>query len=272
MQLFNSFVGSSYLFGFPCLATLASFALLPVTASDNLPPSRKTMRRNSNRFVSRKMWEALLVTIVLSLTATVGTSPVALLFAVAFVPPPSLDSYRRLDRHHQLDGSSPLPFGHSIILSAKQGRPKGSGRSEEEWDAVRAERKEQLREALCFDKKQIDKLVRAYPAVLTCHRIIEETFVPKVAMLQERLEIDQKTAGKILSNPFVFSISATSMLQKIDILHDRFRFNTKEIEKMCRNCPTIFSISIAALDERTRYVQTRLDLTDKELAEFIQMS
>lgn len=217
------------------------------------------------------MWEALLVTIV-SLTATVGTSPAVILFADGFVPPPSLDSYRRLDRHHQLDGSSPLPFGHSIILSAKQGRPKGSGRSEEEWDAVRAERKEQLREALCFDKKQIDKLVRAYPAVLTCHRIIEETFVPKVAMLQERLEIDQKTAGKILSNPFVFSISATSMLQKIDILHDRFRFNTKEIEKMCRNCPTIFSISIAALDERTRYVQTRLDLTDKELAEFIQMS
>lgn len=215
------------------------------------------------------MWEALLFTSALSLTTRVGTSPAVILFADGFVPPPSLDSYRRLDRHHQLDGSSPLPFGHSTILSAKQGRPKGSGRSEEEWDAVRAERKEQLREALCFDKKQIDKLVRAYPAVLTCHRIIEETFVPKVAMLQERLEIDQKTAGKILSNPFVFSISATSMLQKIDILHDRFRFNTKEIEKMCRNCPTIFSISIAALDERTRYVQTRLDLTDKELAEFI---
>ena len=131
---------------------------------------------------------------------------------------------------------------------------------------MREERKGQLREALCLEQKGIDKLVCANPRVLLFR--VKETVVPKVAMLQERLEIDQKTAGKILSAPFMFSHSATQMLQKIDFLHDRFGFNAKEIVKMCRSYPQIFTRSSGGLDEKTRYFQTCLDLTDKELAEF----
>ena len=215
------------------------------------------------------MRPALVVTSVLFLMADratnkVGTSPAAILFADAFVPPQSLDNYRRVDHRHQYDGSSPLSFGHSTILPARVGRPE---RSEEERDALYKKRKEQLKEVLCLDQKGIDKLTDVFPTALTF--IVEKNVVPKVAMLQERLEIDQKTAGKILSHPFVFSHSATQILQKIDFLHDRFGFNAKEIAKMCRSYPQIFTRSKAGLDEKTRYFQICLDLTDKELAEFI---
>ena len=219
------------------------------------------MRRH--RSVSKRPRAALVVTSVLSLTADratnrVGTSPAAIFSADAFVPPPSLDTYRRLaDRHHQSDVTSPLPYDHSTTLPARQGRPR---RSEEEWDAVREERKEQLKEVLCLDQKSVDKLVRAN---------VEETVVPKVAMLQERLEIDQKTAGKILSNPFVFSSSATSLLQKIDFLQDRLNLDTKTMARIISSTPWLLTQNVGNLEKKIQFIGDSLDLADKEAGELI---
>ena len=155
---------------------------------------------------------------------------------------------------------------HRHRSTAKLVRPKGSGRSEEEWDAVREERKEQLKEVLCLDQKGVDKLVRANPSVLT--HVVENT-LPKVAMLQERLEIDQKTAGKILSDPFTFGQSANRILQKIDWLQDRLNLDTNDIAKICCNAPCVLGFSSDRLEDILRFIQSCLDLTDKELANFI---
>ena len=217
------------------------------------------------------MRAALLVASALSLEpgcATrnrVGTSsPAAILFADAFAPPASLGTFRRLDRNHQYDGLSPLPFDHSVILPAKPGRP---GRSEEERETLYKKRKEQLKEVLCLDQKGIDKLVRANPRVLLFR--VKETVVPKVAMLQERLEIDQKTAGKILSVPFIFSQSATTMLQKIDWLQDRMNLDIKTIARNINSTPWILGQRVETLEEKIRFIGNSLDLADNEVAEMI---
>ena len=222
-----------------------------------------------HRSLSRRMWGALHVigAIVVSLTADCSTnwarkSPA--ICAHAFVPPPPLDSYRRLDRHHQFDGSSPLSFGNSIILSAKVGRPK---RSEEEREALYKERKEQIKEALCLDQKQIDKLVSTNPGALEYR--VEENVMPKVEMLQERLGVDQKTAGKILSLPFVFGISVSSSLQNIDWLQDRLYLDAKGIAKLISTNPTLLSIKKETLEKKIQFIRNCLDMTDDEVTELI---
>ena len=156
---------------------------------------------------------------------------------------------------------------HRHRSTKKLVRPKGSGRSEEEWDAVREERKEQLREALCLDQKGIDKLVRAYPPALSY--VVETTVAPKIAMLQERLEIDQKTAGKILSSSYVFSYSATTMLQKIDWLQDRMNLDIKTMARIISSTPWILGQSVRTLEENIQFIGNSLDLPDNEVGELI---
>ena len=155
---------------------------------------------------------------------------------------------------------------HRHRSTAKLVRPKGSGRSEEEWDAVREERKEQLKEVLCLDQKGVDKLVRANPSVLT--HVVENT-MPKVAMLQERLEIDQKTAGKILSDPFAFGQSANRILQKIDWLQDRLNLDNKTMARIISSTPLLLGRSLGNLEKKIQFIGNSLDLADKEVGKLI---
>ena len=156
---------------------------------------------------------------------------------------------------------------HRNLSQAKRGRPKGSGRSEEERDAVYKERKEQIKEVLCLDQKQIDKLVSAFPIALDFR--VEENVKPKVEMLQERLGIDQKTAGKILSHPFVIGRSSSSILQNIDWLQDRLNLDVKGTAKFLSTNPPLLSQGVETLGEKIQFIRNCLDMTDDEVTELI---
>ena len=132
---------------------------------------------------------------------------------------------------------------------------------------MREERKEQLKEALGLDQKGVDKLVRANPRLLMC--CVEETVVPKVAMLQERLEIDQKTVLKILSQPFAYSASTTSMLQKIDWLQDRLNLDNKTMARIISSTPLLLGRSLGNLEKKIQFIGNSLDLADKEVGKLI---
>ena len=139
-------------------------------------------------------------------------------------------------------------------------------RSEEERDAVYEERKEQIKKALCLNQKQIDKLVSTTPIVLQ-HRI--ENAIPKIEMLQERLGIDQKTAGKIISHPFVFTRSCASLMETIDWLQDRLNLDAKSIARICSSSPYLLGKTVESLEEKIKLIRNCLDLTDAEVTKLL---
>ena len=108
-----------------------------------------------------------------------------------------------------------------------------------------AERKEQLRQLLCLDQKGIDKLVDSNPGVLKLD--IDGNVVPKSEMLQRRLGIDQKKAGRILSCPGANRLIAQNQgvtQAGIDYLQNELGLSDKEIAKVLVSCPKLLARSI----------------------------
>ena len=179
-----------------------------------------------------------------------------------------------------------------------RGRPKVS-------DEEMEERKEQLRILLCATKAEIDKLVRNDPSVLMRRDIIK-SYGPKVAMLQDRLGISQKAAGKLClqckrmlgysletmeakmdwlqarldaddtaqllkvikrSSGKVLTVSEDKILEIQDWMAERLDLGDARIAQMCRNSPQLLSIKISTLDGKVNWVQTALSLSDEELSD-----
>ena len=116
----------------------------------------------------------------------------------------------------------------------------GTKISDEEMD----ERKEQLRELLCATKAEIEQLVAQSPRVLNYSDVVE-SHGPKVALLQERLEINQKAAGKLcLSANRLLRISLENLEAKIDWLQARLDLDKTQLRKIIERSPVTLTLSI----------------------------
>ena len=166
-------------------------------------------------------------------------------------------------------------------------------------------RKDQLRIVLCTTKAEIDKLVRKNPSVLSRCDIMK-SYGPKVALLQERLGISQKEAGKLcLRGDRLLSYKLETLESKIDWLQarldaddtaqllrvikrtrgkiltlsedkilevqhwmaERVGLSDAKIAQMGRSSPQILSRKISTLDGKVNWVQTALSLSDEELSD-----
>ena len=133
-----------------------------------------------------------------------------------------------------------------------------------------AERKEQLRQLLCLDQKGIDKLVDSNPGVLKLD--IDGNVVPKSEMLQRRLGIDQKKAGRILSCPGANRLIAQNQgvtQAGIDYLQNELGLSDKEIAKVLVSCPELLARSINDHYEPLfNALQSAFGFTQDEIANF----
>ena len=131
-----------------------------------------------------------------------------------------------------------------------------------------AERKEQLRQLLCLNRRGIDKLVKGNPHVLQLD--LGGNVAPKSEMLQRRLGIDQKKAGRILSCPgakWLISQNQDNIQAGIDYLQNELGLSNKEVAKMLVAYPELLGRSINDHYEPLfSALQTSFGFTQEEIA------
>ena len=131
-------------------------------------------------------------------------------------------------------------------------------------DEEMEQRKEQLRVLLCATKAEIDKLVGSSNPDVLNRRDIVENHGPKVALLQERLGISQKDAGKLcLSANRLLCSSLETLESKIDWLVSRLNINKTQLRNIIKARPAVFTFSIKGhLEPALGNIQSNLELSD----------
>ena len=146
---------------------------------------------------------------------------------------------------------------------SRRGRPK---LTDDEIDR----RKEQLRDLLCVTKAEIEQLVCNNPKLLKYSDVVE-SHGPKVALLQERLGINQKAAGKLcLSANRLLTASPVTLEAKMDWLQARWNLDKADLGKVIKRSPVALALSIEDNIEPTlENIQTSLQMSNKELTKLV---
>ena len=178
-----------------------------------------------------------------------------------------------IGRHHR-----PIARGHVLLATSSVGNddddddatddipgPRRVGRpkvSDEELE----QRKEQLRELLCASDKEIDKLVHDTPTVLN-RRDVVKNHGPKIAMLQERLGISQKAAGKLCLTARSLLASSLEILEaNVDWLEEELKFTEEELSKVVKRRPGVLVAPENRMSEIQQWLKDRLGLGDARIA------
>ena len=132
------------------------------------------------------------------------------------------------------------------------------------------QRKEQLRDLLSASKEDIDKLVRRNPSVIICSDI-EKNHGHKLKLLQERLGISEKAAGQMCVNRNrLLGISLATLEARADWLQTRFNLNKTQLRIMVEREPDVLIVSIENnLEPTTDKIQSDLELSDEELTKMV---
>ena len=131
-------------------------------------------------------------------------------------------------------------------------------------------RKEQLRVLLSASKNEIDKLISANSGILKRQNIIDH-YGPKLALLQERLGINQKAAGRLcLIAKWLLRSSPEAMGTKIDWLQAKLNINQTQLRTIVKRRPDALTLSIEDIVEpNIDSIQSGLELSDEELTKII---
>ena len=137
-------------------------------------------------------------------------------------------------------------------------------------DEEMEQRKEQLRDLLCATETEIDKLARKNPSVFS-RRDVVLAHRPKVALLQERLGISRKAAGKLcLGANSLLNFLLATLEGKIDWLQARLHLDKADLWKVIKRSPVILTCSTEDnLEPTINNIQSSLELSDKELTKMI---
>ena len=137
-------------------------------------------------------------------------------------------------------------------------------------DGEMEERKEQLRILLSLTKAEIDVIV-SYDLTFLNRRDIEEAYGPKVALLKERLGINQKAAGRLFFvGKWLLNVSVETLESKIDWLQARLDLTKEQLRKIIERSPSILALSIEEnIEPSLDIIQTSLELSDEELSKVI---
>ena len=162
--------------------------------------------------------------------------------------------------------------GGFAFTSRRKNRPTGTALfgkqklTEEEME----ERKEQLRVLLSASEEETDKLVCQNPTVLN-FRDINESHAPKLKVLQERLGISEKDAGRLcLSRCRLLSTSLATLEKKIIWLQARLNINKTQMRRIVGRNHNVLVLSIDDnLEPTIDNIQSYLELSDKDLTKLI---
>jgi len=162
----------------------------------------------------------------------------------------------------------------AVMSQPKRGLDLRAALDDDEASEERAkpleERKEQLRVLLSASKKDIDKLVRNTQSVLT-RLDIEEHHGKKLALLQERIGIEQKAAGRLCLNANrLLTFSFQTLETRIDWLQAKLKINKTQLRTIITRSPNVLTYSIEDnLEPTIDSIQSSLELRDKELTKMI---
>ena len=137
-------------------------------------------------------------------------------------------------------------------------------------DEEMEQRKEQLRDLLCASDEEIDKLLHDNPTVLARFDVVKH-YGPKLKLLQERLGINQKEAGRMfLTSQRLLSLSLATLEGKIDWLQERLNLNKTQLRKVIKRALKILTHSIEDhIEPSLKNIQSVLEMSDKELTKMI---
>jgi hypothetical protein len=163
-------------------------------------------------------------------------------------------------------GGRHRPIKGSCVRCATSSHDDGVS---EERAELLAERKEQLRGLLCATEKEIDKLIRQNPSLLKLN--VDDNIPPKLALLQERLGIDQKAAGRtcLVANRLL-TFSLETLETKLDWLQTKLNINKMQLRKIIKRRPHVLAYSIEGnLEPTLDSIQYCLELSDEELTKMV---
>jgi hypothetical protein len=138
-------------------------------------------------------------------------------------------------------------------------------------DEEMEERKEQLRVLLSATEKEIDKLVHQNPNVLQ-YRDIKESHGPKLKLLQERLGISKEAAGRLflIKGKRALSASLATLENRMDWLQTRLNLNKSQLRTIVDRNFNVLTFSIDKnLEPTVDSIQSNFELSDKELTKLI---
>jgi hypothetical protein len=122
-----------------------------------------------------------------------------------------------------------------------------------------------------LDENGVSKLVKSTPQVF-CYSI-KDNLEPKLAWLQERLELDEKGVRKLVkSMPPVLGMSIEDNLEpKLAWLQERLELDEKGVSKLVKTMPPVLGLSIEDnLEPKLSWLQERLSLDEKSISLVVQ--
>lgn len=164
----------------------------------------------------------------------------------------------------------PKPSDSSDNDDDSSSTPRGRGRPKIS-DEEREERKKQLRILLGATRPEIDELLRNYSKVLY-RRDIVGCHGPKVSLLQERLGISKKAAGRLFvgGGKGALGLKLETLESKIDWFQARLVLSKSDLRKVIKYAPILLSNSIEDnLEPSLEIIQSSLELSDKELTKMV---
>jgi mTERF domain-containing protein len=173
-------------------------------------------------------------------------------------------STRYLVSHPSVVAITKSRNGHVLRAASEE-----DGISEERAELLE-ERKEQLRVLLSASKREIDNLVRQNPSLLE-RRNVEGNHAPKLKLLQERLGISEKAAGRLCLkfNRLLCSTLAT-LEKKMDWLQARLNLSKSQLRTIVKRSPIVLGFSIGDnLEPTIDNIQSSLELSDEEMTKMI---
>ena len=134
------------------------------------------------------------------------------------------------------------------------------------------ERKEQLRVLLSASKGEIDEFARQNSRSLICSDV-EKVHGPKLKLLQKKLGISEKAAGRLFLRTGtcrVLTLSLATLENKMDWLQTKLNLNKSQLRALMERDPIVLSYSIDdSLEPTIDNIQSSLKLSDKELTKMI---
>ena len=155
----------------------------------------------------------------------------------------------------------------SVVVITTNSRNGHVLRAASEEDGISEERAKLL---LLVTKEEIDDLVRNNPSLLD-RRDIVGNHGPKLSLLQERLGIDQKEAGRLcLKNKRLLNISLATLENRMDWLQQRLNLNKSQMRTIVQRNPRVLTLSIEnSLEPTIDGIQSSLELSDEEMVKMI---
>ena len=127
-----------------------------------------------------------------------------------------------------------------------------------------------LQERLGISQKAAGKLCLAANRLLMSSF---ETLDAKMDWLQERLNLTEVELSKVIKgHPRILTLSKNKILEVQQWMSERLHLSDARIVQTCRNKPEVLASKVSTLEEKVNWVQAAMSLSDEELSDLFGKS